>query len=214
MSGAIKLKLSRSLWLLVVCRFLYSRFFLYFIRGMFKTFSLETLGHFARISIIFFGMCSNEGQMWNSCASWVVSLALSARGAPLMEHHFKEQRITCAPSAKALLVCILCFRIIYLFIHFCSRGRSPAIHLPSCGAAEAPQGAAHLLFFCVCTNYLLGTRRENEERCQCNLWCNVASKRKVIHHIETVNQEGKERRCVHYSRRLVGSLPTEWTTNC
>lgn len=177
MSGAVKWKLlSCSLWLLLVCRFLSRRFFLFFITGILKSFSLDTLGHFARIFIIFSGMCSNEGQVWNSGASWVVSVALSACGAPLMEHHFKEQRITCAPSAKALLVCILCFRtFIYLFIFlFILLQRSLACDTSAqLWSSEAPQGAAHLLFF-VSTNYLLGTGGENEERCQCNWLRNVA----------------------------------------
>lgn len=117
--------------------FIQACFSLFFITGMLKPFSLDTLGNFLRIFIMFSRMCSNEGQVWNSSAPWVASVALSACGAPLMEHHFKEQRITCAPSAKALLVCILCFRFFFsLFIYFCSRGRWAAIHLPSCVALK------------------------------------------------------------------------------
>lgn len=142
-----------------------------FITGMLKTFSLDTLGHLAKIFIIISGMCSNEGQVWNSSASWVVSVALSACGAPLMEHHFKEQRITCAPSANAVLVCILCFRIFIYFVAEVARLRyiCPAVELWSttrcCPSAF------------LCTNYLLGTKGENEELCRCNWLCNVASKR-------------------------------------
>lgn len=148
---------------------------------MLKPFSLDTPGNFLRIFIMFSRMCSNEGQVWNSSAPWVVSVALSACGAPLMEHHFKEQRITCAPSAKALLVCILClsawdFFIIYLFLQQRSVGCDTSAQLCS---SEAPQGLP-ICFFFLCTNYLFETGGENEERCRCNWLCNVTSKRRRI----------------------------------
>lgn len=137
--------------------FILACFFLFFfITGMLKPFSLDTPGNFLRIFIMFSRMCSNEGQVWNSSAPWVVSVALSACGAPLMEHHFKEQRITCAPSAKALLVCILCLSawdFFLLFIYFCSRGRLAAIHLPSCVALKHHR-VCPSAFFCALIIFL------------------------------------------------------------
>lgn len=168
-----------------------------FITGILKTFSLDTLGHLAKIFIIISGMCSNEGQVWNSSASWVVSVALSACGAPLMEHRFKEQRITCAPSANALLVCILCFRIFIYFVAEVARLRyiCPAVELWS------TTGCCPSAF--LCTNYLLGTKGQNEELCQCNWLRNVASKRLFNRSFTTLklslDKEGKARRCVHCS---------------
>lgn len=102
-----------------------------------------------------------------------------------------------------------------LLMYFCSRGRSPAMRPPSCAALKHHR-VLPICFF-RCTNYLLGTGGENEERCQCNWLCNVASERQRVTLVFTrsfntlkliLNKEGTARRCVHSRRRLVEKIHT------